>query len=76
MNPKIELLMRVAGDVSVFLGKDSWVFYHGADYAYVQFDVQNINDPYTLLNLCQDLQVRFIHDENNIVIRVYVEFEE
>ena len=76
MNPKIELLMNVAHDVATFFGRKSWGFYHGRDYAYAEFNVPYVNDPRALLNLLQDLQVRFIHDKDNIVIRIYVEFEE
>lgn len=76
MIEKLKLLMHVASDVKTYLVKDDFYFYHGGDYAYVEFKIEYINSPRELLGLCRDLPVRFLPVDGEIGIRIFVEFDD
>ena len=69
-------LIEVAFDVKVYFGVSCYELHQYDDGSYVDFLVQKIPDVKRLLSLANGLDMRILHDERGIIVRLsenYVE---
>lgn len=69
-------LIEVAFDVKVYFGVSSYELHQYDDGSYVDFLVQKIPDVKRLLSLAMGLDVRILHDERGIIVRLSENYEE
>lgn len=69
-------LIEVAFDVKVYFGVSSYELHQYDDGSYVYFLVQKIPDVKRLLSLANGLDMRILHDERGIIVRLSENYEE
>lgn len=69
-------LIEVAFDVKVYFGVSSYELHQYDDGSYVDFLVQKIPDVKRLLSLANGLDMRILHDERGIIVRLFENYVE
>lgn len=76
MRQSLVELIEVAFNVKVYFGVISYEFYQYYDGSYVDFHVQNIPEVKSLLCLANGLDMRILHDERYIIVRLFENYVE
>lgn len=75
MKQSLVELIEVAFDVKVYFGVSGYELHQYDDGCYVDFHVQNIPDVKRLLSLANDLDMRILHDERYIIVRLFENYQ-